>query len=76
MKTKKHEIIEELADNFGKFRKDYSGRGMYGETCVGIVTGDPTGCIEEAEARGVRGAVTDSMGLSIIVYWPKVKYPD
>lgn len=73
---KKHEILEELAANEGwNLRQNYSGRGMYGETCVGIVTDAPMDCIEGAVSRGIRGARTDSMGLSTIVYWPKVQWP-
>lgn len=70
----KVQVIEEIADENGDgFRRDYSGRGMFGSCCVGIVTDDPMGTIEEAAARGVRGACQDRMGLNVIVYWPSVK---
>jgi hypothetical protein len=50
-------------------REDYSGRGMFGRTCWGIVTAVPADVIA---AVGVKGAKMDSMGRRTIVYWPKV----
>lgn len=64
------EMIEDELTQWGDFRPDYSGRGMYGKTCPGIDTDTPTRVIEEAGALGLRGAVTDSMGKGTIVYWP------
>jgi len=57
----------------GKVREDYSGRGMYGKTCLGIVCDDDTECIELAAQYGFRRAQTDSMGKQMIVYWPHIK---
>lgn len=74
---KKNEAIEALRDiaddTGGDFREDYSGRGMYGEECVGIVTDTPMHVIEEAAEKGIRGAKQDSMGKRTIVYWPSLK---
>lgn len=71
---KKYKILVQMADEgFGTLREDYSGRGMYGDECVGLVTDDPENCIEEAASRGIRGAKYDSMGLKTIVYWENVK---
>lgn len=65
--------INEIADEVGgTVRSSYSGRGMYGKSCVGIVCSDPNECLEVAGAHGIRGGVVDSMGLSFIVYWPKI----
>ncbi|QNL30200.1 hypothetical protein SEA_MARIOKART_73 [Gordonia phage Mariokart] len=36
------EIIELLDLDEDQVRPDYSGRGMYGSTCLGFVTGSPT----------------------------------
>jgi hypothetical protein len=66
-------IIAELADTYGAFRSDYSGRGMFGAQCVGIVTSEPMTVIKEAAARGIRGAKTDDMGLQTIIYWPHIQ---
>lgn len=73
-------------------RVDYSGRGMYGASCFGIVTDDPglllklgaalQGLYLVEELRGelarelleaMSASVSqDSMGLSSIVYFPRV----
>jgi hypothetical protein len=60
-------------DGFGKVYEGYSGRDMYGETCLGIDTNDPNTLIEEATIRGVRGAVKDQLGKGYIIYWPHIK---
>ena len=65
-------VAEICLDLGGKLRVDYSGRGMYGATCYGIVTDDPDACVEEAAARGIRGSKRDSMGRQAIVYWPHI----
>jgi hypothetical protein len=54
--------------------EEYSGRGMYGKKCVGITTNKPMEVIETAAQYGITGAVTDSMGMDTIVYWPKIQY--
>jgi hypothetical protein len=70
-------IIECLAKQFGRdeesLRIEYSGRGMLGKTCYGIITDSPDELIEEAESQGLTGALTDEMGMSTIVYWQHVK---
>ena len=71
-------LVECLASEYGSFgddeplRDDYSGRGMYGATCYGIVTDDPEGLIERAAELGLKGACTDNMGLDTIVYWRNI----
>lgn len=69
-------IIEYIADNFYtldvEIYEDYSGRGMFGETCVGFVTDTPwaiwyaCGALEIPEAD--IPTCMDSMGLSTIIY--------
>lgn len=54
----------------GTVYPDYSGRGMFGAVCPGIECADPLAAIEEAAARGLRGASQDQMGRDFIVYWP------
>ena len=68
------DIIRDIAyDLDGEVRERYSGRFMYGAHCMGIVHSSATAVIEAAAARGLTGAVTDNMGLDMIVYWPHVK---
>jgi hypothetical protein len=50
---------------------NYSGRGMFGKTCIGVV-----GSMEDldcllGEVKGAgRGLRKDSLGLDYIYYWP------
>lgn len=70
----KIKILKDVADEVdGKFCDDYSGRWMFGKTCVGIICDNAYSCIEAAAAQGIRGARTDNMGRSYIVYWPSIK---
>lgn len=72
------------------FRKSYSGRGMYGAECVGIV-GSHQQCmsiiaevIKELHSVGDDGFddnvdelmcfETDSMGRDMIYYWPQIQW--
>lgn len=69
-------------------RDDYSGRGMYGDTCIGV-TFDQYGGNEmelgvllgqkldadDAYALA-RNARSDSMGLGTIIYFPNFKFED
>ncbi len=65
-----HDVADEIG---GKVYESYSGRGMYGKTCYGIVCENEVECIEAAGAKGLRGARTDNMGRRAIVYWPSIK---
>lgn len=56
----------------GSVQREYSGLGMFGQCCYGIACDSPTDCIEEAAARGVRGAKVDQLGRGYIVYWPGI----
>ena len=55
-----------------EYRTDYSGRGMFGVQCVGVVCYDPVKVIESAVEFGFKGARYDSMGRQWIVYWPQI----
>jgi len=68
------ERIRTLArDRGADFRPEYSGRGMFGATCVGIVTSDANALMQEAGRRGInKTPQTDEMGLDTIVYWPSI----
>ena len=68
---------------------NYSGRGMYGDTCLGIRLERATDMIDLGVAIGeclADGAIrdevvmalrdraeSDSLGLGTIIYWPRVK---
>ena len=74
LKNKNHvALLRELAEDLGgTFRESYSGRGMFGASCVGIVTDDPSCVIEGATLLGIRRACRDGMGRQTIVYWPHI----
>lgn len=70
--------------------RSYSGRGMFGRSCIGIdlERGESAvgaalkiaaACdtIEEVEYlyRALKDAREDSMGLGTIVYWPDMEWP-
>lgn len=67
--------IEKFAESYGELYVGYSGRGMFGRTCLGVVI--PREKFYEAKAEAIkspslRGFCTDSMGLDYILYWPEV----
>ena len=66
-----------------EIREDYSGRGMYGATCIGFVVSSQRtvfrliACMTEVLGLDqtldiTRKAATDSMGRDMIVYFPGV----
>jgi len=67
--------IERLAENRGlEFRTDYSGRGMFGKDCVGIV-GENGECAALASLiqrkTGYRYS-SDNMGRDMVYYFPAI----
>lgn len=69
------------------FRGDYSGRGMFGRQCLGIVCEDPLDCIEEFHCYLLDNNLvdksfrlpskrTDNMGYKMIVYFPSITTED
>jgi len=68
------EKIEEVAKRVGgSFEDEYSGRGMYGETCCAVYCDDANQALEEAGALGLRNAQVDHMGKGWVVYWPPIR---
>lgn len=87
-----NEIMGIMFDAFGtdvdadNFRPNYSGRAMYGQTCIGFVLNSRMEVMQlgAAMALGFGSDVpfiinlltevrTDDMGLGIIVYFPNVQ---
>lgn len=84
------EILREACDDLdsGARVRRYSGRAMYGKQCVGVDTNTSghdivaaamlvaeTDAEREDLADLFRDTKTDSMGLGVIVYWPKAEWP-
>ena len=71
------QIVQDLAHLTGAtLYPDYSGRGMFGQKCVGLVTPTPEDVvtvIQAAKRRGLSGHMRDAMGLGAIVYWPHIQ---
>ena len=77
------ECLEKLADYFGFDVRSYSGRGMYGKTCLAIV-GEGINLISLGYALGemdrdidkydLDNMRSDSMGLGMVYYWPNIEY--
>lgn len=67
--------------------KSYSGRGMYGKQCISVREGDE--CVSpgdvakhlfgeeyDGEFDWVSEPLQDSMGLGIVLYWPRYEWPE
>jgi hypothetical protein len=72
-------VYEALIDA-GYSPRSYSGRGMYGESCVGLALESETDLLKVGAALGERLAQrsfrTDSLGMGIIAYWPREKWQE
>lgn len=70
-------IVAEVAERTGgTVRDNYSGCGMGGDTCYGIVCNDSRihyRIVECASSLGLFGAQSDRLGDGYIVYWPNIK---
>lgn len=67
-------VIRVIDDNLDKIERvyyDYSGRGMYGSKCFGIIVGqfDKNEMLKEFGKLGVTPTY-DNMGMDWILYWP------
>lgn len=83
------ELVKEYCEDKGlDFREDYSGRGMYGRSCMAITCDNPLNTLCELfayivdsdddldgyDVRRVLGEPKqDSMGMSSILYFPKMR---
>ena len=81
-----YELIKEFCENEGlDFYDGYSGRGMFGMTCAGIICDEPLtvlvrlcsyiagiGSNAEEEMLKLGNPRLDSMGIQSIVYFPSV----
>lgn len=67
--------------------RSYSGRGMYGDTCVAVTLGSYANAWTlalaiadvnngNADLFGLPEPRSDSMGLGTVLYWPSLKWPE
>lgn len=84
-----NELIKEYCDDEGlNYREDYSGRGMYGRSCVAVDCDNPLETLsgifaylvdsdDDIEGCEVQSALgeprEDSMGMGRILYFPKLR---
>lgn len=83
--------VNDILDNadlaYESFTNTYSGRGMYGDTCVGFDVDSLhelgtlaiafVEVLGDSEGRELAGrARTDNMGLGYIIYFPHVTCPE
>jgi hypothetical protein len=81
--------FQELLEQVGYEPISYSGRGMFGKTCVGVVASDIGGLVADVVSLltgsshytifdevsdAFRYMKTDSMGRDMIVYFPRIEY--
>ncbi len=78
-------MIQEFCEIMGyQYRKDYSGRYMFGKECVGIVTGENIveviikladylyECGVSSVEKELGKVCYDNMGVDMIIYFPNV----
>lgn len=68
-------VLGENQDEIKEIRTDYSGRGMYGVECFGIVVEPYSNIEDELEKYDVMGR-KDNMGHDYIIYWPSLTYEE
>lgn len=79
------QIIMSTAERFDGDVRSYSGRGMYGKTCLGIVADSAQFVMsfildvqqDDPDLAAILSSQpmrTDDMGLSIILYWPGISF--
>ena len=81
------ERLIELIEEAGREARSYSGRGMYGEQCVGVDLDNASEIFglgvemanyavdDEREDLASLRSTWDSMGLGVIIYFPGVRWP-
>lgn len=67
-------VVENVANvNGWSYRSDYSDRGMFGSTCVGIVGPDRMEMEDACRGAGITADLWyDNMGEQYIVYFPEI----
>lgn len=75
--------LKKIINDAGYEARSYSGRGMYGKECVGVTCDNQVDLIFDMmdhasrnQIKELKGCKTDSMGRSIIVYWPNVAWSE
>ena len=80
------ERLIEIIEQAGYKPERYSGRGMYGHACISVIDDNPfrvvmviVATVEDYdESMTIADLYTeqDDMGLSKVVYWPYISWPE
>jgi hypothetical protein len=79
------EELRDIIQQAGHDSRSYSGRGMYGKSCVGVVVEEVMpaiadlvlGCEDTEQAYLLIDRVkSDNMGCDTILYWPSVEWSE
>lgn len=85
------ELLLDTFENLGfEVYPNYSGRGMYGKKCVGVIFSDSLalnvamvtlelmsrGCNSREIERLFSSSATDSLGIREILYFPRIETPE
>ena len=75
-------LIKALAES-GFDPRSYSGRGMYGKTCVAVSDTTPWDVAKALFSEQYDGEFddlpephADSLGLGSVIYWPRYAWPE
>jgi|WetSurMetagenome_2_1015567.scaffolds.fasta_scaffold1253267_2 hypothetical protein len=68
------ENLQRRLENAGIKTRSYSGRGMYGATCLAATAKRAEDIYAVIPKRHVRTARTDSMGLDVVAYWSGIPF--
>jgi hypothetical protein len=75
--------LKRIIVSAGYEARSYSGRGMYGKECVGVTCDNQADLLfdmmdhaSRTQIKQLKGCMTDSMGRSIIVYWPNIEWSE
>lgn len=89
--TDETKLLFEVIESAGLEPRDYSGRGMMGDSCLAIavdrdssemkVVADLIEATSDDEdkdilVKALRGARTDSLGMGSIIYFPRFEYSE
>ena len=81
--------LQKILETNGYDCQSYSGRAMYGKTCLGVVISSEQSQFEmglmvglglvdcwAGDIEAVKNVRSDSMGLGTVVYWPNIEYDE
>ena len=71
--------LQEVLSEMKYDPRSYSGRGMYGKTCLAVIVDHPTQCFDLVKILGLMGVKmshpsVDSFGKRLIIYWPDTPF--